>query len=233
MKNIYNELKKEFPNDNAVFAIMGNIKAESGLKATNLQNSCERRIGLNDITYTQAVDSGAYDRTKFTKDSAGYGLCQWTYWTRKGKLYDFAKANSKSIGDEIMQIDFLIYELKNNYRGLYDILKTSDDLEKCTELFMTLYERPANQSRQAINGRIALAKKVRSAFNINPASNEYYPVPNYSGGSIIDALKSINVVSSKKNRTIIANINGIENYTGTASQNKFLINLLLNGKLKK
>lgn len=51
---------------------MGNLFAESGLNPKNLQNSYEKKLGYNDVTYTQAVDDGTYNN--FVKDSAGYGL---------------------------------------------------------------------------------------------------------------------------------------------------------------
>lgn len=63
--------------------------------------------------------------------------------------------------------------------------------------------------------------------------NSYYKKYNGSTTSIVDALKAIGVDSSKSNRTKIAKANGISNYTGTASQNTQLLNLLKQGKLKK
>lgn len=52
----------------------------------------------------------------------------------------------------------------------------------------------------------------------------------YTGGSIIDYLNSIGVDSSFANRKKLAKANGISNYTGTASQNTKLLNLLRSGK---
>lgn len=54
----------------------------------------------------------------------------------------------------------------------------------------------------------------------------------YNGFSIVDALKQINIDSSYNNRSILASLNGIKNYKGTASQNEKLLNLLKQGKLK-
>lgn len=70
--------------------LMGNLYAESALSPKNLQNSYERKLGYTDDTYTAAVDSGAYKN--FVKDSAGYGLAQWTYWSRKQNMLAFAQA---------------------------------------------------------------------------------------------------------------------------------------------
>ena len=40
--------------------LMGNLQAESGLNPINLQNSCEKKLGFTDESFTAAVDSGAY-----------------------------------------------------------------------------------------------------------------------------------------------------------------------------
>lgn len=61
----------------------------------------------------------------------------------------------------------------------------------------------------------------------------YYPACNYNGSSIVEGLKAIGVDSSYANRKQIANVNGIRNYTGTASQNTQMLDLLKQGKLKK
>lgn len=74
-----------------------------------------------------------------------------------------------------------------------------------------------------------LLNKLRNGSATNTQS--YYPVVN--SGSIVDALKSINVDSSLTNRKKIASVNGISNYSGTATQNVQLLTLLKQGKLKR
>ena len=58
-----------------------------------------------------------------------------------------------------------------------------------------------------------------------------FPRPNYGGGSIVDALKSIGVDSSYGYRCSIAARNGIGGYAGTPHQNIHMLNLLKNGNL--
>jgi hypothetical protein len=76
---------------------MGNLFAESCFIPTNLQNTYEKKLGFTDATYTKAVDNGTY--SNFIKDGAGYGIAQWTFWSRKQNLLNFAKSQQKSIGD--------------------------------------------------------------------------------------------------------------------------------------
>jgi len=68
-----------------------------------------------------------------------------------------------------------------------------------------------------------------------PTTNKivYYPACDSSYTSLVDALKSIGVDSSKENRKKIAGINGITNYEYTAKQNEELLNKLKDGKLIK
>ena len=61
----------------------------------------------------------------------------------------------------------------------------------------------------------------------------YYPRYKGKSSSIVDALKSLSINPSKSNRKKIATLNGIKNYTGSATQNTRLLNLLKKGKLVK
>ena len=65
---------------------------------------------------------------------------------------------------------------------------------------------------------------------INPTI-KYYPKVSNSFKSIVEALKSINVDSSFKNRKKIAAKNGMAYYYGSFDQNIQLLNLLKKGKL--
>ena len=111
--NIYQKLKAAIGNDYGVCGLMGNLKAESNMQANNLQNAYSKKFGMTDEEYTKAVDDGSY--INFIKDRAGYGLAQWTYWSRKDKLLKYAQASGASIGDEDMQIGFMLGELTAGY----------------------------------------------------------------------------------------------------------------------
>lgn len=62
---------------------------------------------------------------------------------------------------------------------------------------------------------------------------EYYQKYTGKSESIVEALEAVGINSSLSNRKKIAEVNGISNYTGTASQNLSLVKLLKAGKLKK
>ena len=94
---IWDFLKSQGLNDYGIAGLMGNLYAESGLKPTNLQNTYEKKLGYTDAEYTAAVDQKIYDN--FVNDSAGYGLAQWTYYSRKQNMLTFHTKKGKSIGD--------------------------------------------------------------------------------------------------------------------------------------
>ena len=163
---------------------MGNLDAESGLKPKNLQNSYEKKLGYTDDSYTAAVDNGSYGN--FVKDSAGYGLAQWTYWSRKQNMLTFARAAGKSIGDLEMQLDFLCKELKESYPTVYNKLKTAASVREASDIVLTQFERPADQ-REAV--------KLKRA---NMGQKYYNQYAKKTGGSVmgVTAQDVLNVMRS-------------------------------------
>ena len=99
-QKIWSFFKDKGLNDMGIAGLMGNLRAESGLNPRNLQNSYQNKLGYTDDSYTEAVDNGAYHN--FINDSAGYGLAQWTFWSRKRGLYEYAKSVGKSIISDVL-----------------------------------------------------------------------------------------------------------------------------------
>ena len=149
-KAIWDFLHGKLGNAYGAAGIMGNLYAESALRPNNLQNTYEKKLGMTDAEFTAAVDSGSY--TNFVKDSAGYGLAQWTYWSRKQALLEFAQAAGKSIGDLQMQLDFLWKELQG-YTSVLNTLKTASTVKAASDAVLTGYERPADQGDAVKNKR--------------------------------------------------------------------------------
>lgn len=151
---IWNTLKKEGFSDFGVAGLMGNLLAESGLRPNNMEDQYQSKLGYNDESYTRAVDNSTY--TNFVKDAVGYGLAQWTYWTRKQNLLNFARQNNKSIGDLDMQLNFLVKELKESFtNSVYNVLKNATSVLEASNAVLLNFERPANMgaSVQAIRAR--------------------------------------------------------------------------------
>lgn len=166
-KKIWDFLKQNGFNDFAIAGLMGNLFAESGLKPTNLENTYNNEFNLSDNEYTEKVDNGTY--TNFVKDRAGYGLAQWTYWTRKQNLLNFAKSKNKSIGDLEMQLEFLIKELKESFRSVYNVLKNASSIQQASDVVLMDFERPydaaTQKSKRAAMGQVYYNKYSKPANN--------------------------------------------------------------------
>ena len=154
-KIIWDYLKSQGLNDYGTAGLMGNLFAESALNPQNLQNTFEKKLNYTDASYTAAVDNGSYGN--FVRDSAGYGLAQWTYWSRKQNLLNFAKGKGKSIGDLNMQLEFLQQELKA-YK-LWDLLKTSKSVLEASNLILLQFEKPANQGPEVQQKRASYGQQ--------------------------------------------------------------------------
>ena len=141
-KIIWDYLMKKINNPYGVAGLRGNLQAESGLNPKNLQNSCEKKSGYTDQTYTLNVDNGTY--TNFANDSYGFGLAQWTSQGRKLGLYNF-KGN-KSIGDLTMQLDYLWKELNTSYKIVLNTIKSAKTVREASDIVLTKFERPKDQS---------------------------------------------------------------------------------------
>lgn len=162
VENIYNRLMAEIKNPYGAAGAMGNIEAESGLRANNLQNSVEKRLGMTDEEYTAAVDNGSY--VDFCTDRGGYGLCQWTSAGRKTGLLNFAKSKGVSIGDEDMQIEWLLHELETSYKSVLRSLIAAKSVKEASDVFMCKFERPANQSDANKAARAARGMKYYEMY---------------------------------------------------------------------
>lgn len=196
---IWKYLKNKGLSDAGAAGLMGNLYAESGLNPQNLQNSYEKKLGYTDATYTAAVDNGSY--TNFIKDSAGYGLAQWTYWSRKSALYDHQRQNGKSIGDLQGQLDFLFSELSSGYKNLLTLLKTTGSVKEASNGVLLQFERPADQSTSVQTKRANYGqgyynkytgKEVASLSNTNSSLATY---KNISPNKTTLTSKKINRIS--------------------------------------
>ena len=163
---IWDFFKGKGLNDFAIAGLMGNLKAESNLRPDNLQNTYERKLDLSDTEYTKAVDDGSYKN--FVKDSAGYGLAQWTFWSRKQNLLDFAKERGASIGDLQMQLEFLWKELQG-YKTVMQALKSAKSVSVASNAVLTGYEKPADQGSSAKAKRTAFGQEIYNRHKSEPA----------------------------------------------------------------
>lgn len=160
-KVIWDYLYGKINNPYGTAALMGNLYVESRLNPSLLQSSYARKFGMTSDEYTKAVDNNMY--LDFVHDSAGYGLAQWTYWSRKEALLSYAKKVNKSVGDLQTQLDFLWEELQS-YKTVINALKNAVDIRTTSDIVCTRYERPTDQSEKAKQNRANYAMAFFSEF---------------------------------------------------------------------
>jgi len=158
----------------AAAGLMGNLYAESGLNADNLQNSYSKKFGMTDAEYTAAVDNGSY--TNFVHDKAGYGLAQWTYYSRKQALLDYARAAGLSIGNLSMQLAFLWQELQG-YKSVMEVLKGATSVRAASDAVLTGYEKPADQSEAVQKRRAEYGQKYYDMYAGQQAATQQETTP--------------------------------------------------------
>ena len=163
-KKLWDFLLAKIGNEYGVAGCMGNLYAESALRSNNLQQTYEKSLGYTDDTYTVAVDSGDY--SNFVKDSAGYGLAQWTYWSRKQALLEYAKSVGKSICDFDMQMEYLIKELETNHESTLKALKAAQSVFEASTYVLIHFEAPADQSEAVQAKRASYGEKYYNAYHI-------------------------------------------------------------------
>lgn len=167
-QSIYDRLRAAGLTEAGALAVLGNFDCESNCISYRLQGDFTSGYPES-CQYTADVDSGRISKQQFQNDQKGYGLAQWTYWSRKAALYDFWKYRGGSIGDETMQVEFTLLELRSDYSGLMNYLCTSTDLYECTKQFCYKFENPAFKN---VDARYNAAVRIENEIDLNPQ-----PVP--------------------------------------------------------
>lgn len=109
---IYKKLKEKGYSDNAAAGIVGNLQQESSLDSSSIGD----------------------------KGTSG-GLAQW-HDSRWEALKKFAAKRGKEWTDLDTQIDFLDYELKTQYSGVYEALQKAGNAGESALIFSERYEIP-------------------------------------------------------------------------------------------
>lgn len=172
---IYSTLRGAGLTAEGACGLMGNMMAESGMKSNIAQRGM---TSMSDEEYTYAADNGLIDFTQ----PVGFGLCQWTFPPRKADLMAFARNRGVSVGDENMQVQFCLKELREDYPAVLDKLCKSHDLLDCAQTVCRFYERPAVNN---IGPRYEYAQNFLNTFaSENPPDNHSAgagDTPDFSG----------------------------------------------------
>ena len=197
---IFNQLRAAGVSRAGALGLLGNWKAESGLEPCRLQNDFSANR-IYSHAYTADVTAGRITRAQFARDQKGYGLAQWTYFNfstgqgRKLELYDFWKKSGKALDDVSMQVSFALHELTTEaqYAGLWQILRTTDDIWTATDKVCRLYEQPYYCN---VDARFRYAKELEAEIEAE-ISKKPEEEPNVSGSSSERTSSGVNELSSR------------------------------------
>lgn len=161
-EKIWNYFSKLGMSKFGIAGLIGNLDCESALNPINLEDQYERKLGYTNESYTNAVDNYAYNG--FVNDCAGYGLCQWTWWTRKQSLLNYARQSMRSIGDLEMQLDFLKKELTESFPDVWSTLMNAGSVLEASNAVLLRFERPSDMSVSAQTYRASVGQKYYNKY---------------------------------------------------------------------
>lgn len=166
-QTIWNFLKQHTAlPDEAIAGIMGNMECESNCEACRLQGdfSADRNKSK---TYAANVNSGALP--SWHKDQQGWGLCQWTFSTRKANLKSTCESYGKGIEDEETQLRFMLAEMQMEFSNMWGRLLVTKDITEAARLVCSEYERPAVLN---ITARAKAGKEIYDLYHNAPIPDE-------------------------------------------------------------
>lgn len=160
-------------SDEAIAGIMGNFEAESNNEACRVQGdfTADRRVSKQ---YAANVNSGAISAASFARDSKGFGLAQWTYWSRKENLLKCCASYGVGIENEEAQLWFFLSEMQNEYIGVWKGLLNCNSIYTAASLVCCDYERPAVNN---IAARADYGKTIYNQFHGKDTTPEPEPTP--------------------------------------------------------
>lgn len=160
-KIIWDYLLSKIGNPMGVAGLMGNLKAESSFNPHNLNNTANKKLGMTDDEYTEAVDSGKY--TKFVNDGYDYGLAQWVYSSRKKGLLTLANKQNKSVGDLQLQLEYIWQELQS-YSAVLRTVRNATTIKEASDDVLLRYEKPADQGESVKEKRLKYAEEIYNRY---------------------------------------------------------------------
>lgn len=171
-----------------------------------------------------------------------FGMKCGSHWTGESvnmrTREEYVKGQTTNIA-----ANFRVYsDMEAGVKGYFDFINTKrysnlktarTNLEYCQMLKDDGWATDSNYVTKLMN---LIETYNLSAFDTNVETvveTEFYQKCDYKGNSLIDALNSIGVDSSKEHRKLIAAANGIPDFKGTATQNTKMLKLLKTGQLRK
>ena len=156
----------------AACSLLAMVQGESAFRSDNAEDRINRVV--SDAEYIRRADAGlmTYGGKNFIYDEVGFGYIQWTHWSRKKGLLEYAKSLGTSVADHNTQKEFIFIEMQRDFPQIWSICRESHDLEFITKKLIWIWENPANK-QAVMNERFPYAKAWFAKFsNWTPTENE-------------------------------------------------------------
>lgn len=171
-QTIWNYLKTNTSlSDEAIAGIMGNMECESNCEAMRLQGDFTADRSKS-RSYANNVNAGLLPN--WHTDSQGWGLCQWTYYTRKANLLKTCQSYGVGIEDESAQLAFMLAEMQMEYTAMWNRLLVTNDISEAAGLMCREFERPAVLN---ITARTKAGQTIYTEFHGKDVTPEPTPEP--------------------------------------------------------
>lgn len=172
-KAVWDNLMTYIGNEIGVAALMGNLYAESFIIPYRCQGDFDSVTKfLPSRNYTKNVDDGTVNEYDFVEhglyeNQDGYGLAQWTYYTRKQALYNMWKnGNYDSIGNLDLALAYLKSELETHgYNDTLTVLQNATDLRTASNHVLFYFENPELQGPSVQDTRYNYSQDIYDIYS--------------------------------------------------------------------
>ena len=202
MPIIWRYLTEVYTEEGAA-GLMGSFYAESHCTPYACQPSLPKSVCLS---YIEKVDNGIITKNQFvhggcsstggyTSEQLGFGLAQWTWWSRKQGLYNYifpsGQLSGNTLNDIYKQVEYAMNEISElgDFQPVYDMLTTSHDIDACSDICLEVYENPEDQSQAAHDKRRKFAHEIYDKYASSPT--QYYTIAKHIQGDGTVSVPSI------------------------------------------
>lgn len=215
---IYNRLRQAGMTEAGALGVLGNWECESGCEPNRVQGDFSPYRSISKA-YVAKLNSGELSMNAFAHDAKGFGLAQWTYWSRKEEMYHEWKSSGLAIDSVEFQVGFALKEFKRDFPADLNLLKTTNDVYAATKAVCARFENPAVHN---IDARFSAAQRIKGEIDLNnwqlndwqtaeepdKQKSEYWPprvLCNGMSGADVEVLQAI----LKARGMIVTNPDGI------------------------
>ena len=162
-QKLYNHLRSAGLSEAGALGVLGNWDCESNCEPCRVQGDFSSFRSVSKA-YVASLESGALTKQRFMNDQKGFGVAQWTYFSRKGELYDFWKSTGLPIDSAELQVKFAVKELKRDFAADFQIVCSTNDIYQATKVICARFENPAVHN---IDARFQAATRIKFQINLN------------------------------------------------------------------